>query len=67
MVYSTGIRQISYVKSDPTNMNNRKRDEPEANYSAVFFNGRTLRSPIDPSKPITELRFPEFYDLSPGN
>lgn len=48
-------------------LNIRKRVEPEANYSAVFFNGRTLRSPIDPSKPITELRFPEFYDLSPGN
>lgn len=45
----------------------RKRVDPAANYSAVFFNGRTLRSPIDPKKPITELAFPEFYDLSPGN
>lgn len=44
-----------------------KRVEPQANYSAVFFNGRTIRTPIDPRKPITELHFPEFYDLSPGN
>lgn len=45
----------------------RKRSEPQANYSAVFINGKTLRSPIDRKKPITELHFPEFYDLSPGN
>lgn len=45
----------------------RTRREPEANYSAVYINGKTIRVPIDPSKPITELRFPEFFDLSPGN
>ena len=43
------------------------RTEPQANYRAVFVDGKTLRIPIDPKKPITELHFPEFYDLSPGN
>lgn len=45
----------------------RTRREAAANYSAVFINGKTLRVPIDASKPITELHWPEFYDLSPGN
>ena len=40
--------------------------EAEANYSAVFIDGKTIRIPLDPKRPITELRFPEFYDLSPG-
>lgn len=44
----------------------RTRKEISANYSAVFINGKTIRVPLDPSKPITELRFPEFYDISPG-
>ena len=45
----------------------RTRSEPEANYKSVFFNGKTLRMPIDPNKPVTELRFPEFWDISLGN
>ena len=44
----------------------KKRVESSANYSAVFLNGKTLRVPLDPTKPITELRFPEFYDVSFG-
>lgn len=48
-------------------MNMRKRREDAANYSAIFINGKTIRIPLDKSKPITELHFPEFYDLSPGN
>lgn len=43
-----------------------RREEP-ANYSSVFFNGKTLRIPIDKSKPITELMYPEFYDISLGD
>ena len=43
-----------------------RREEP-ANYSSVFFNGKTIRIPINPSKPITELMYPEFYDVSLGN
>jgi sulfatase maturation enzyme AslB (radical SAM superfamily) len=45
----------------------RTRKDPLANYSAVFINGKTLRIPIDKTKEITELRFPEFYDISTGN
>lgn len=45
----------------------RIRSEPAANYRAVFIDGKTIRVPINPDKPITELRWPEFYDLSPGN
>jgi sulfatase maturation enzyme AslB (radical SAM superfamily) len=44
----------------------RKRVEESANYSSVFINGKTLRIPLDSKKPITELRFPEFYDISFG-
>lgn len=45
----------------------RVRREEQANYSAVFIDGKTIRMPIDHNKPVTELHFPEFYDLSPGN
>jgi sulfatase maturation enzyme AslB (radical SAM superfamily) len=44
----------------------RLRKEPSANYSAVFIDGKTIRIPLNPRLPITELHFPEFYDLSPG-
>lgn len=45
----------------------KTRSERQANYKAVFVNGKTIRLPIDPTKTITELHYPEFYDLSPGN
>ena len=45
----------------------RTRKEVSANYSSVFIDGKTIRIPIDKNKPITELRYPEFYDISPGN
>jgi len=45
----------------------RTRIEPSANYRPVFLNGKTIRMPIDPAKPVTELRFPEFYDVAFGN
>lgn len=41
----------------------KTRREEEANYRAVWCNGKTLRFAIDPSKPITELKYPEFYDI----
>lgn len=41
----------------------RKREFPEHNYRAVYFNGKTVRIAIDPSKPITELKYPEFLDV----
>lgn len=45
----------------------KTRREETANYSSVFFNGKTIRNPIDSTKPITELKYPEFYDVSLGN
>jgi MoaA/NifB/PqqE/SkfB family radical SAM enzyme len=45
----------------------KTRIEPQANYKSIFIDGKTIRMPIDPKKPITELHWPEFYDLSPGN
>lgn len=45
----------------------RRRVFPESNYSSVFIDGSTLRIPLDPTKPITELKWPAFYDVSPGS
>lgn len=42
----------------------KTRREESANYSSVFFNGKTLRIPIDRKKEITELEYPEFYDIA---
>lgn len=36
---------------------------PEHNYKAFHFNGKTFRIALDPSKPIGELKYPEFYDV----
>lgn len=41
----------------------KRRTEESANYSAIWCSGKTLRFAIDPSKPITELKYPEFYDI----
>ena len=40
------------------------RIEETANYRAIYLNGKTIRFTIDPNKPITELKFPEFYDVA---
>ena len=39
------------------------RIAPESNYKGLHLNGNTLRIALDPSKPITELKYPEFYDV----
>jgi hypothetical protein len=39
------------------------RTFPEHNYRALHFNGKTVRIALDPTKPITELAYPEFYDV----
>lgn len=39
----------------------------EENYKAIHFNGKTLRIALDPNKPITELQYPEFYDVKITN
>jgi organic radical activating enzyme len=41
----------------------RVRTEKEANYRGIFCGGKTIRLALDVSKPITELKFPEFYDI----
>lgn len=45
----------------------KKRVLESSNYSSIFINGKTLRLPIDANKPITEIAWPEFYDVSAGN
>lgn len=40
---------------------------PDANYSAIYLKGKTIRSRINLSQPIIELAYPEFYDVSLGN
>lgn len=49
-----------------TSLGFRVRRDVSANYNAVFIDGQTLRTPLDPNRPITELPFPEFYDVSFG-
>jgi len=41
----------------------KTRTFPEHNYKGIYFNGKTLRLTLDPSKPITELKYPEFFDV----
>lgn len=36
---------------------------PESNYKGIYHNHKTLRIALDPTKPITELKYPEFYDV----
>ena len=42
----------------------KTRIAPEHNYKAVFFGGKTMRFQLKPQKPITELTYPEFYDVA---
>jgi len=41
----------------------KKRVFKGNNYSALWYDGKTMRIAIDPQKPITELEYPEFYDV----
>ncbi|MFX0142054.1 MAG: radical SAM protein [Candidatus Hodarchaeota archaeon] len=41
----------------------KKRFFPENNYKAFWFNGKTIRMAINPKMEITELQYPEFYDI----
>lgn len=41
----------------------KTRIEEKANYKSVWCNSKTVRFAIDPSKPITELEWPEFFDI----
>ena len=44
-------------------MSIKTRVFPEHNYKGIHVNGKTLRIALDPKKPITELSYPEFYDI----
>jgi hypothetical protein len=43
------------------------RKFPESNYWAIFNDGVTVRFVYDPKKPITNLQYPEFYDIKITN
>jgi sulfatase maturation enzyme AslB (radical SAM superfamily) len=45
----------------------RVRRFSEHNYKSFFIDGKTMRIKLDPSKPITDLAFPEFYDIKITN
>lgn len=45
----------------------KTRVQPECNYRAVFFEGKTLRFALDSTKPIKELTWPEFWDVKITN
>lgn len=40
------------------------REDKEANYKAIFFNGKTIRMRIDQTKPITRPKYPEIEDVA---
>ncbi|KKM13624.1 hypothetical protein LCGC14_1714320 [marine sediment metagenome] len=41
----------------------KTREFKEHNYRAIWYNGKTIRIALNPDKPITELDYPEFYDV----
>jgi len=43
------------------------RSFPEKNYRAIYFRGKTLRQTYRPKTPISELDYPEFYDVKITN
>jgi organic radical activating enzyme len=45
----------------------RTRVFPESNYRGIYVDDITYRIPMDPTKPITELEYPEFYDVKITN
>lgn len=40
---------------------------PNENYKGIWVNGKTIRIALDSSKPIEELKYPEFYDVKITN
>jgi len=41
----------------------KTREFKEHNYRGVWYKGKTIRIALDSNKPITELDYPEFYDV----
>ena len=51
----------------PEDLGIRKRCFPKENYIGIYLNHKTIRVPIDKTKPILELEYPEFYDVKITN
>lgn len=45
----------------------RTRSFPKENYKAIYINGKTMRFLHDNTKPMKELKYPEFYDIKITN
>ena len=45
----------------------KTRIDKDANYKAIYLNGKTMRLTLDPKKPITNLKYPEFLDIKITN
>lgn len=45
----------------------RTRSFPKENYKAVYIDGKTMRFLHDNTKPMKELKYPEFYDVKITN
>ena len=41
----------------------KKREFVDSNYRGIWYSGKTMRIALNPDKPITELEYPEFYDV----
>jgi MoaA/NifB/PqqE/SkfB family radical SAM enzyme len=52
---------------DTTWDNMKVREFKDKNYKAIFHNGKTIRIATDASKLISELDYPEFYDVAINN
>ena len=42
----------------------KTRQEKENNYKSIFFDGKTIRTRINPLKPISEPNYPEIEDVA---
>ncbi len=49
------------------NKNLKTRVFPNNNYKSIWFNGKSMRIALNPNLPITDLEFPEFYDVKITN
>lgn len=43
------------------------RSFPESNYRSIYLNGKTVRQTYNHKMPITDLEYPEFYDVKITN
>lgn len=50
----------------PSKVSFKWRIDPAANYRAAFDGRNTLRFPINSTMPISEVSYPEYYDIGLG-